>query len=200
MNEHLGGSYPQGDANTVCEDVWGYILVKYNIKSMVDIGCGFGHAAKWFNDFLVACVGVDGWDEAIQKNLLPHVAVKHDFTTGLFPHTKPFDLAWSAEFLEHLEERFLPNVMPLFAACKIAVITHAEPGQPGHHHVNCQTDEYWIGKFAEYGMFMDFEETNILRATDRWSAGYGRRTLMLFESEKGNIDWCQNPIEWEVHP
>lgn len=183
MNEHLGGAHEGGDANTICEDVWGYVLVKYNIKSMVDIGCGFGHAIKWFNNFLVGCVGVDGWDEAIQKNLLPHAAVKHDFTTGPFPHSKPFDLAWSAEFLEHVEERFLPNVMPLFAACRIAVVTHAEPGQGGHHHVNERDSSYWVGKFKEYGMRHNAEETMILRRTDRWSAGYGRRTLMLFENE-----------------
>jgi hypothetical protein len=62
----------------------------------------------------------------------------------------------------------------------MAVITHGEPGQAGHHHVNCQDDAYWIEKFAEGGFIHVPDETAILRKTDRWSSGWGRRTLMMF--------------------
>ena len=34
---------------------------------------------------------------------------------------------------------------------RIVAITHALPGQGGHHHVNCQPAEYWIEKMAARG-------------------------------------------------
>jgi SAM-dependent methyltransferase len=178
---HLGGSYQEGDSNTIMVDVWGYLLVKYEIKSVIDIGCGFGHALQWFaQNGLCAIKGVEGWPEAVEKNLVKGSIVQHDFREGPAPIAQAFDLAWSAEFLEHVEERFLPNVMPLFRMARYACVTHAEPGQGGFHHVNCQGDEYWVRKFAEYGFRHDESETALLRRTDRWRAGWGRRSLMFF--------------------
>lgn len=178
--EHLGGAYECGDGNTWMPDCWGYLIVKYDIRSMLDIGCGFGHAMKWFSDFLVGARGIEGWDEAVEKNLMRGLVIKHDFTTGPVVLDREYDLAWSAEFLEHVEEKFIPNYMAAFQRCKRAVITHGEPGQHGHHHVNCQPDNYWVDVFAKWGFLHDTVETAVLRSTDRWRAGWGRRTLMLF--------------------
>lgn len=183
--QHLGGAYPEGDANTIMPDVWGYLLVKHDIKSVIDLGCGFGHAIRWFADHgLCTVAGIDGWSEAIDGNLVPGAAVRHDFTTGPAPIARPFDLAWSAEFLEHVEERYLPHIMATMRLARLACVTHAEPGQAGHHHVNCQTTEYWVDRFAEYGFAHLPEETAILRRTDRWRATWGRRTLTMFQRIK----------------
>ena len=177
---HLGGAYPQGDSNTIMPDVWGYLIVKYQPRSFLDVGCGFGYAMEWFSKNLVHVRGIDGWRRAIRENRVPGHAIEHDFTRG--PHWlgENYDLCWSAEFLEHVEARYLPNVMQAFRWCRNVVITHAEPGQDGYHHVNCQDNSYWIKVFEEWGFHHDAEETALLRATDRWKAGWGRRTLMSF--------------------
>lgn len=177
---HLGGAYPEGDANTIMHDVWGYLLVKYEIKSMLDIGCGYGHTMKWFSNFLCNVHGVDGWDEAVKNSVVPGAIEQWDFTKGPFPHGIPYDLIWAAEFLEHVEEKFIPHVMPSFRLGRYACVTHGEPGQHGHNHVNCQSSGYWIAKFNEYGFDHDATETALLRRTDRWRAMWGRRTLMFF--------------------
>lgn len=183
---HLGGSYAEGDSNTICHDVFGYLIVKFGLKSMIDIGCGHGHAMEWFSRFLVHAIGFDGDPNAINNHKLPGHAFLHDFTLGepssevLHPDAR-YDLAWSAEFLEHVEEKYMANYMAVFRRCKYAVVTHAMPDQVGHHHVNCQTSEYWIQKFAEAGFIYSPSETAFLRATDRWNAGWGRKTLMFFE-------------------
>lgn len=180
--EHLGGAYPEGDSNTIMADVWGYLLVKYEIKSVLDIGCGYGHCLKWFSENgLCSIKGIEGWYEAVKGSLVPGHIVQHDFTTSAAPLAQPFDLGWCAEFLEHLEEKYLPNVMPCFQLCRYVIITHAEPGQAGHHHVNCKSTGYWVKKFEEYGFKHNAEETALLRRTDRWRAGWGRRTLCSFE-------------------
>ena len=64
---------------------------------------------------------------------------------------------------------------------RYACVTHAEPGQNGHHHVNCQTTDYWIKVFAEHGFEHIAEETRMFRLTDRWRATWGRRTLTMFK-------------------
>jgi SAM-dependent methyltransferase len=163
-------------------DVWGYLLVKYDPKIVLDIGCGFGHALDWFRkNGLCQIVGIEGWKEAVEKNVVAGCVVEHDFTKGPPPVGTPVDLIWCAEFLEHVDEQYLPNVMAAFRLGRYACVTHGEPGQYGHHHVNCQTTEYWIKKFAEYGFEHMPEETAILRRTDRWRATWGRRTLTMFQ-------------------
>jgi cyclopropane fatty-acyl-phospholipid synthase-like methyltransferase len=179
----VGGAIPQGDSNTMMPDVWGYLLVKYNPRMLIDVGCGFGHTMKWFADYGVHVVGVDGWQRAIDENAMPDHAKLHDFTKGPYIHGTAFDLAWCAEFLEHVEEKYVPNFMPIFQAARVSVITHGEPMQHGHHHVNCQTSNYWIKTFASYGLIYDASETQLLRRTDRHGAAWGRRTLMVFRQQ-----------------
>lgn len=177
---HLGGSYPI-DPNTYMVDVFGYLLVRHEIKSVLDIGCGYGATMKWFSENgLCRVVGIEGWEDAIAGSEVRDRIIKHDFTDGICPVSEEFDLAWSAEFLEHVDSRYIHNYMRSFQCCRMAVITHAEPGQPGHHHVNCQSDDYWIDVFSRHGFRHNHDETSLLRRTDRWHAGWGRRTLMVF--------------------
>ncbi len=35
------------------------------------------------------------------------------------------------------------------------MMTFAQPGQPGHHHVNCQPEEYWVERLREVGFASD---------------------------------------------
>jgi SAM-dependent methyltransferase len=181
MTAHLGGAYASGDANTIMPDVWGYLLTKYPIRRVLDVGCGYGQAMRWFAD-VGDCdvIGLDG-DTTCAASDPNHIRV-HDFSAGPWASTsEDFDLAWSAEFLEHVDEKFLPNIMSAFARARLVVVTHAEPGQPGHHHVNCRPTNYWIERFAEHGFEHLPNETALLRATDRKHATYGRRTLTVFQ-------------------
>lgn len=180
MSDHIGGAFEQGDPLTTMVDVWGYLLVKYQVKSVIDVGCGFGHTLKWFAEYGCQITGIEGWHEAVERSQVPGMVIEHDFTKGVPSISHSVNLAWSAEFLEHVDEECLPNVMPVFKMAKYSCITHGEPGQPGYHHVNCRPSEYWRDKFAEYGMIWDERETALLRRTDRWQAMYGRRTLMFF--------------------
>ena len=93
-----------------------------------------------------------------------------------------FDLGWTAEFVEHVEERFVPNWMQALQRCRYVCMTHATEGQGGDHHVLERSSDYWIAKFAEYGFAHVPEETARLRATskgERW----GRKTLTFFRNK-----------------
>ena len=182
-NEHLGGAYPCGDGNTFMPDVWGYLLVRYQVASMLDLGCGYGHTMEWFAKLLVKVQGVEGDAAALTTHLTPGSVIAHDYTTGPAPLSDArFDLGWAAEFIEHVEERFIPHYMTDLQRCRVVCVTHAEPGQAGHHHVTLQPDDWWVSKFAEYNLTFNATETALLRLTDRWKAGWGRRTLMVFNN------------------
>lgn len=138
---HLGGYIPGGDPATFYPDLWSW-LVKgpLAIKSVLDVGCGEGLAMQVFKSLgLDRVVGIEGVE---QSN--PDI-VKWDFTQGPVHLEGSFDLVWACEFVEHLDEHYIRNLLPTFHKGKLVLMTHAFPGQQGYHHVNCRTEDYWLG-------------------------------------------------------
>jgi hypothetical protein len=151
--DHLGGH--QGRSHTD-EGTLDYLIDTFNIKSMIDVGQGPGGMVQLARQKGLEAVGVDG-DPTVQCDL------RHDFSTGPLKIGDPFDLAWSVEFLEHVNEEYVPNFMETFRCAKYVFVTGAKPGEPGHHHVNCQPAHYWISAFAAYGYVFDLLTTNTIR-------------------------------------
>jgi SAM-dependent methyltransferase len=144
--DHLGGYIVGGDPATSFPDLWNWLSEKY--RSVLDIGCGEGHSTRYFRKHGMQAVGIDGVAN-------PGV-VQHDYTTGPWNPGRQFDVVWCCEFLEHVEEQFLPNLRTSFeASSKLIVFTHAFPGQAGYHHVNCRTEDYWRGYFASLGFVVN---------------------------------------------
>lgn len=154
---HLGGYVEGGDSATFFPGLWEFLVKQYDIRSVVDVGCGEGHSVDFFSGLGCDVLGIEG---IAQTNPL---IVQHDFTEGPFPDMGSFDLAWCCEFVEHVEERYIPHYLPVLASAKIVVMTHAEPGQLGYHHVNCRSADYWIGVMAAVGKRYD----ELLTATAR---------------------------------
>jgi hypothetical protein len=69
---------------------------------------------------------------------------QHDILAA--PYVMPVDVVWSCEVAEHIVEPKVDNYIDTLCNGRIVAMTHAVPGQPGHHHVNCQPSEYWIEK------------------------------------------------------
>ena len=63
----------------------------------------------------------------------------------------PVDLVWSCEVAEHIVPERVDFFVDTLANGRVVAMTHALPGQGGHHHVNCQPAEYWISKMSERG-------------------------------------------------
>lgn len=183
--EHLGGAYLDcPDTNTFMPDIWQWLIDRHQIKSVIDVGCGAGWNTVWFHDRGLYAVGVEGWPEAIAKTRMPmQRMIVHDYTKGPLESSRRFDLCWSSEFVEHVEEQFVPNFMATFKCAKRVCMTYATPGQTGFHHVNEQPFEYWIERMKENGFTLDREATHYMRATDN-GAAWGRRTLTLFENQR----------------
>ncbi len=177
---HLGGTALVGDPMTFCPDVWEYLIKKYDIKSVIDVGSGVGVNARWFLDHGLDAYAVEGFPDYIRHSVVPmDRMIAHDYTRGPYVPTRSFDLGWSSEFVEHVEAQFVPNFMATFRKCRHVCMTHATPGQGGYHHVNEQPGAYWIEKMREVGFTHLEEDSKWMQATGP-DTHYGRRTLMLF--------------------
>ena len=178
VNEgHLGGyikrtpGFPHGDWWTWCPKLWDWMAEVFKPMTAIDVGCGEGHAVRYFLDHCcIDAIGIDGLATAREAAIIPASRfIVHDFTSLVAPVVPMVDLVWSCEFVEHVEERYIDNFLAVFAHAKRAVfMTHAEPGQAGHHHVNCQPAEYWIEHMAEW----DFRFEEKLTAAARILAPY----------------------------
>ena len=171
--EHLGG----GEGRCwIDEGSLDWAINKFNIKSMIDVGCGQACQVELARSKGLEAIGVEGDPRVLKDDLQIHF----DFTEGVFQPPKQYDLAWSVEFLEHVYEKYIPNYMPAFQSAKYVIATHALPGKPGNHHVNCQIPEYWHEKFDEYGYRYDDELTRELRKNTTMGKYFMRKHGLFF--------------------
>jgi len=175
LPKHLGG---HGNKTWVDKGSLLYMKETYDVKTMVDVGCGVGDQVELAKSLGIHAIGVDG-DNTINRK---SPCVIHDFTLGECkkPHSKYsyFDLGWSVEFLEHVEEKYISNYMDLFKRCKYIICTHALPDTPGIHHVNCQAKDYWINEFEKYGMRYEEEITNEVKLASTMKKKRGKISFM----------------------
>lgn len=158
---HLGGYIHGGDPGTWCPRLWTWAKEEFAINSVMDVGCGEGHSANFFRSLGCHITGVEGCSQAIKDSAIPDRVMQHDFCQSAFRPAQAHDLVWSCEFLEHVEQKYVPNILQTFAhAAKVIMLTHAFPGQDdGHHHVNCQPSSYWIRLIEALGFVCDKEKT-----------------------------------------
>jgi hypothetical protein len=143
----LGGNIHHGDMCTFAPRLWSYLIDRFAVRSMLDVGCGEGHAVKFFAKHGVAAHGIDGLMTNVNRAVYP--IAHHDLLTG--PYRMPVDMVWSCEVAEHILPEKVDHYLETLTNGKIIAMTHAVPGQPGYHHVNCQPDTYWIDALADYG-------------------------------------------------
>jgi hypothetical protein len=178
-NLHLGGNKLNGDPCTFAPTSWNYIIKKFDIKTAIDLGSGLGYAAKWFFEQGVDITPVDGLEFNVSNSLIP--AIRHDLTKGKLEHSS-VDFFNCIEVVEHIEEKFLHNLMSTFTLGNYVLITHAIPGQKGWHHVNCRDSNYWIEQFNKYGFeFLEQDSKEIQKLAEADGAKHVHRNGLLFK-------------------
>lgn len=163
LEGHLGGFYTTVDKSSHCPKMFKYLIEKLNIKSVLDVGCGMGYQMQEFMKYCDDVMGIDGSVYAKQNSPVKENIFQHDYTIGELETEDRYDLCWCCEFVEHVEPQYVDNFLSTFAFCKYVAMTHAIPGQGGHHHVNCQPKEYWIENMKRYGFEYDEDFTQILK-------------------------------------
>lgn len=169
---HLGGFYTTVDKPSHCPKMFKYLVEELNVKSVLDIGCGMGYQMQEFMKYCDEVVGVDGSAYATENSPVKENIFRHDYTIGELETEDRYDLCWCCEFVEHVEHQYVDNFLSTFAFCNYVAMTHAVPGQGGHHHVNCQPKEYWIENMKRYGFEYDDDFTEKLKEIAKTEGDY----------------------------
>jgi SAM-dependent methyltransferase len=155
-NPHLGGNSVENNPNTFSPDSWKYIIDKYKIESVLDVGSGYGHAASWFHEYGLKTYAIDGLEVNCQN--AKHLTKCVDLSKKHF--VVDVDMVHCIEVVEHVDEKYIDNLLTTLCCGKYIFMTHGLPKQRGHHHVNNQLPEYWINHFKDRG-YVHIEEDSL---------------------------------------
>ena len=117
-------------------------------------------ADEWFQRAGIAAVGIDGLKFNCAKSVYPLVQADLSHRAVYCP----VDLVLCVEMVEHLEEKYLDNLLDTLCNGKIIVMTNALPGQGGYHHVNEQPTKYWIDQFAKRNCTVSKDDTEKIQS------------------------------------
>lgn len=156
---HLGGNLLEGDPYTYSPRVWDYLIGRFAVRSVLDLGSGMGYASQYFHGKGLQVIAVEGLPDNVQKSHYP--CIQHDITQT--PVNCRVDLVHCQEVVEHIEERYLDNLLASLMCGRVIVMTNALPGQGGYHHVNEQTTEYWIQHLQARGCRVLVEDSQRVR-------------------------------------
>jgi hypothetical protein len=177
---HLGGNIRSGDPHTFAPSVWDYVLRRFCIQSVLDLGSGLGYSSSYFFKSGCKVLAVDGLESNCRNASYP--TLEFDLTKGKI-NTK-VDLVHCQEVVEHIEEKYLDNLLGSMCTGQFILMTNALPGQGGYHHVNEQPTEYWISHFTRLGYVVLHEDTlRIRRLAEVDGAIYLARTGLLLEKD-----------------
>ena len=185
---HLGGH--MGVTHTDAGALRELMGISPTSRAFIDIGCGPGLQVRLASLAGLHAYGIDG-DPALRDSdawvALPKSFLCTDLTdpnievlSNFLPNTNTA-IGWSVEFLEHLEEQYLPNLVDVFCRCSIVAVTAAPPGHLGHHHVNLQSEDYWISTFDYlFGLTYDPALTQRVRNASTMGRAFMRCQGLVF--------------------
>jgi SAM-dependent methyltransferase len=155
------------------------MIGRFGVTSVLDLGSGCGNASLYFYKRGLQVLAVDGFPDNVLQSLYP--AIEHDITKSAV--LTNVDLVHCQEVVEHISEAYLDNLLASLLTGKIVLMTHALPGQLGHHHVNLQVPEYWISHIeARGGAFLEEDSNRIRKLAAHDGAIYMERTGLVFSN------------------
>lgn len=199
MKDYLGGCVLDGyygDERTWTPNLWRELISLFGVGSVLDIGCGGGYSLRWFKEAGLSVTGLEAYDPALA--VLAEMGSRDDVIEFDFTKDSPsrlvgpldgkWDMGWCCEVVEHVDERHMETLLGVFSKCRLLAMTHAVPGQSGHHHVNCQDREYWVEKLESCGFeYLPQISEKLRRVPEDFPIRgyYSNRTLLVFsESDK----------------
>jgi hypothetical protein len=156
------------------------VLQRFCVRSVLDLGSGSGNAAYWFHRQGCQVLAVDGLAYNVVTAVYP--TLLHDLTKG--PVRTRVHLVHCQEVVEHIEERYVEHLLDTLSCGQYILMTHAIPGQGGHHHVNCQEPDYWLEQLSKRGYVLQLADTQRIRKlAEKENSPYMASTGLLLARE-----------------
>ena len=171
--QHLGGNTIGGNPQTTYCQLWAWLVKSLDVHSVLDVGCGEGHALREFQRLGCLTFGIDGAPRNVEIASRYGMVVTHDLCNGPYAPPIPVDLVWCCEVVGHVDAKHLGNVLATLCQGTWLAMTNETPGQQNHHHpVNLQRPAYWADKIIRRGYCIDAQRTgeSMAYAHDFWTA------------------------------
>jgi hypothetical protein len=175
LPQHLGGHLNRTHTD---QGILEYFRDHHAVRSLLDVGCGPGGQVLLAQQLGLEAHGIDGDDQVSRPPGPWHI---HDYTQGVSALDLQVDLVWSCEFVEHVYEQFVDNFLRDFDRGQWICMCYAPPGYPGHHHVNCQTHDYWIQRIESRGYRFRDDITAAVRRASTMRKKFMRKRALVFE-------------------
>ena len=155
-----------------------FLKTKFNVKTMLDIGCGPGGQVAVAKKIGINALGIDG-DTSLQT--LDNAPTLCDFRTDTFHSDTRFDLGWSVEFLGNVREEHQDNYMKAFSLCDYVCVTADSHTSNNKYHHNVKPKEYWVSVFEKHGFEYDEDTTTQAKGASTMNRPFLRRSGMIFK-------------------
>lgn len=158
--------------------------------AIIDVGCATGELVLELAKRGYKANGIEGsdWGFKFMDSEVSSRTFNYDIREKI--NLFGYSLVISFEVAEHIEEKYADvYVDNLCAFGDRILITAAKPGQGGHHHVNCQPNQYWVDKFQDRGFDRKVNKEQIFKeALEPWRrkkelTSY-RENCLVFERKK----------------
>ena len=162
---HVGGNTVGGNPQTFYSELWAWLREVLPARTVLDVGCGEGHAVKEFSRLGFRSCGIDGAPRNAQIGLASDLAtITFDLTRRpciIADIRGPFkpDLVWCCEVVGQIDIQYIDNVCKTLSQGKYLAMTNQLPDQQGYHMVNCRPTEFWEALMIQYGMVVDRDLT-----------------------------------------
>jgi len=176
------------------------LLDKFDISSVVDVGCGIATwLAVWRDLGVVDYLGIDSEYVDINKLEIDKSYFQIANLENFEIPARKFDICVSLEVAEHLSESVANSfIEALTGLSDIVLFSSAIPGQTGQHHVNLQWPSYWADKFEQRGYrCCDFVRP-IIKTNDKVDWWY-QQNILVFLNDNIELDVNAGTPHSHVH-
>ena len=125
QHPHLGGNIIGGDPLSWTPNLWRHLLDTFSPPTVLDVGCGEGHALKWFRDAGVPSVGIDGLRANMERGVT--TILLHDLTENAFVFR--VGMVICTEVVQHIDEKYLEYLLMTLCNGDVIAMTTGEPGE-----------------------------------------------------------------------
>lgn len=168
-------NYISGGAMRSAEFIVPYLKTKFDIESVIDVGCGAGAWLAVWKKHQTEIFGIDGDHVNINSLYIDrNEFLSQDLRGPVIASGKyrKYSIAQSLEVAEHLpSEKADQFIESLCNLSDLILFSSAPPGQGGNNHINEQPYEYWRQKFADRKFIpLDLIRTKFERnkAIEKW--------------------------------